>query len=69
MGVEEEVGCSMSDGGDMEEEYWVRGDVRGRGGEVGGWSIIKYDSARMEHFEHSTTIGNNVMNEDGIEDF
>ena len=34
-----------------------------------GWSRIKEEKERMEHVEHSTTIGNNVMNEDVIEDF
>ena len=29
----------------------------------------KYILARMEHLEHSTTIGHNVTNEDNIEDF
>ena len=41
----------------------------GRRYEGGGWSIIKDEIARMERVENNTTIGNNVMNEDGIEDF
>ena len=39
------------------------------GDEGGGWIRIKYEILRMKHVEHNTTIGNNVMNEDGIEDF
>ena len=33
-----------------------------------GWSRIKYEIARIEHFEQNTTIGNNVINQDAIED-
>ena len=29
----------------------------------------KYEMTRMEHVEHNTAIGWNVMNEDGIEGF
>ena len=47
----------------------MRGDGGGRGDEGGGWNIIKYYIARMNFFEHNTTIGQNVMNEDGIEYF
>ena len=52
----------------MEEGVWGRRDIGGMGGEGGIWIIIKYESVRMERFEHNTTIGNNGMNEDGIED-
>ena len=37
--------------------------------EGGGWSRIKYESSRMECVVQNTTIGINVMVEDGIEDF
>ena len=48
---------------------WGRGDGGGRGNKGGDWIIIKYEISRLEHLEHYTTIGNNVMNENGIADF
>ena len=47
-----------TDGGGM-------GGGGGKGGGGGGWSRIKDKLARMERVEHNTTIGHNVMNEDG----
>ena len=40
-----------------------------RGDERGGWSKIKYDIASMERVKNNTTIGHNIMNEDGLEEF
>ena len=40
-----------------------------RGDEGGCWGRIKDEIASLELVEHNTTIGNNVINEDGIEDF
>ena len=39
------------------------------GGAIGCCMIIKDEILRMENVEHNTTIGCNVMNEDGIEHF
>ena len=50
----------------MKEEGWGIVDVGGRGYEGGGWRIIKDKIARMERDEHNTTIGHDVMNEDGV---
>ena len=52
-----------------EEGGWVIGDGGGIGYEVGGWSRLKDEISGMKCVEHSTTIGHNVMNEYGIEDF
>ena len=40
-----------------------------RGGAIGCCMIIKDEILRMENVEHNTTIGCDVMNEDGIEHF
>ena len=61
----------------MEEEGRMRyglgslgiGDGQGRGYEGGVWSIIKDKIASMECVEHNTTIGHNVINEYGKEEF
>ena len=69
----------------MEEGGWWRGDGGGRGGwrreagregtqEEGGTNKgvgvkIKDEIVRMERIQHNTTIGNNVFNEYGIEEF
>ena len=33
------------------------------------WNRIKYEIAKINFVEHNTTIGMNVINEDGIKDF
>ena len=48
---------------------WERGYGVGRGDEGEGGSIIKHEIESIERVEHNTTIGNNVMNKDGIEVF
>ena len=57
-GIEEKGGYGVG--------KWYGGGSAGNGG---GSIIIKYEMARMEHVEHKTTIENNVMKEDDIEDF
>ena len=53
----------------MDEGGWGRGYGGWRGAEGGFLSRIKDEFTKMECVEHNTTIGYNVIIEDGIYEF
>ena len=55
--------------GELEKGGWGIGDGGGRWYEGGCWSRIKDKLSRMERVQHNTTIGNNIIIDDSIEDF
>ena len=63
----EDGGEGLQDEGGMDQGGWGRGYGGGGGDEVGVLSRKNNECTRMERVEHSTNIGHNVMNEDGIE--